>query len=140
MASALAQVGTGSAVPVTVTSVVRALAVAAAGGSATCSVYGAGGDIIGTEICYYDRTCAVVGLGSVQCWGSGMLGDGNSSGSSTAVTVIGIANAMSVVTAMRHSCAVLDGGSVTCWGSNSTGQLGNGNATDSSTPVTVKGF
>jgi alpha-tubulin suppressor-like RCC1 family protein len=106
------QVGTGqfdyaSDVPVAVTVVPDALSIAA--GS--------------------HHTCAIVGLGQVQCWGrnhKGQLGSAPVAdpGVATAVTVPGVEFAVALAAGAAHTCALLVGGSVTCWGDNTYGQLG----------------
>jgi hypothetical protein len=88
-------------------------------------------------------SCALLSGGTVLCWGQnyqGQLGDGTATDRSVPVTVIGITNAVAVVSGGAHSCALLGGGMVQCWGYNKYGQLGNGTTKDSSVPVTVNGF
>lgn len=74
------------------------------------------------------HSCAVLGDGTVQCWGSnenGQLGNGTTTNSSIPVPVSGISDAIAVSAGTYHSCALLRTGEVQCWGSNDTGQLGN---------------
>ena len=91
-----------------------------------------------------DHSCALVTLGTVDCWGDdshGQLGDGQLADSVTsAVGVTGLTGATAVVSGWGHSCALLPGGTVSCWGANGNGQLGDGTTTDASTPVTVDGL
>jgi alpha-tubulin suppressor-like RCC1 family protein len=90
-------------------------------------------------------TCAAVGGGEVQCWGSnsnGQLGNGTSgfaNNSDVPVTVTGISDATAIAAGSFHACAIVAGGSVRCWGRNVNGQLGDGTTTSSSVPVTVVG-
>jgi alpha-tubulin suppressor-like RCC1 family protein len=97
--------------------------------------------------------CAVLTTGAIDCWGgngNGGLGIGNSTGpsichgapcSTTPVTVSGIANASSIVSAESTSwCAILTTATVDCWGANIYGELGIGTTVDSSVPVTVSGL
>jgi alpha-tubulin suppressor-like RCC1 family protein len=81
-----------------------------------------------------NHACAVLGNGSVACWGAndyGQLGDGTKTGNNVTVAVSGLANAASMEGNGRfHSCALLRDGNVSCWGRNQYGQLGNGSATD----------
>ncbi len=108
-----------------------------------------------------DQTCALLGAGSVDCWGDngyGQLGDGTSRGpqscngdpcASTPVAVRGISNAIAIAAGGADSCALLSGGSVDCWGEDEYGQLGDGTSRGSqscngdpcaSTPVAVRGI
>ena len=84
----------------------------------------------------------------VYAWGdngSGELGNGNSTWSSTPVQVLGLGGSgyLSNVTAVAgggfHSLALTGTGNVYAWGYNPNGELGNGTTTDSSTPVQVLG-
>jgi alpha-tubulin suppressor-like RCC1 family protein len=114
-----------SSVPVTVSSITNAVAI---------SSEGWGGRTI----------CALLGGGTVQCWGwniFGQLGDGTKvDHSPVPVTVSGIANAIAVAAGAQYSCALLSGGTVQCWGTNSSCQLGNGTTAGSSVPVPVFGI
>jgi len=87
------------------------------------------------------HTCAVLSIGSVQCWGDndfGQLGNGSYTGSRVPTPVSGLANATTVSLGYYHACAVLGGGTVQCWGAGET--LGNGTTTGSNVPVTVSGI
>src|SRR5437773_1286986 len=74
------------------------------------------------------HTCALLGDGTVQCWGvgdSGQRGDGTFNNISTVpAAVVGITGAGAVAARGYHSCALLGDGTVWCWGRNSDGQLG----------------
>lgn len=87
----------------------------------------------------YDSACAVVGDGSVWCWGNntyGQLGEGSARDSSaTPVQIEGAPIATRVSVGSNHVCVIAeDSGSVWCWGDNSSGQLGTGNTTSLTIP------
>jgi alpha-tubulin suppressor-like RCC1 family protein len=88
------------------------------------------------------HTCALLGNGTLQCWGQnqfGQLGNGTTTNRTTPVPVSGITGAVGVTAGWwHHSCALLSGGSVRCWGANDWGQFGSGTKTSSSTPVTMR--
>jgi alpha-tubulin suppressor-like RCC1 family protein len=88
------------------------------------------------------HTCALLGNGTVQCWGrngQGQLGNGTFVQSSTPV-LAGITGVTGVSGGGAHTCAVLSNGTVRCWGDNQFGQLGNGSTGTSATPVSVVGI
>lgn len=74
------------------------------------------------------HSCALLGDGTVKCWGSngaGQLGvedlvDRLSPGPSLALD----RRAIDVVAGNTHTCALLDDGTVKCWGGNEYGQCG----------------
>src|SRR5881396_1743140 len=90
------------------------------------------------------HTCALLGDGTVQCWGvgdSGQRGDGTFNNISTVpAAVVGITGAGAVAARGYHSCALFGDGTVRCWGRNDDGQLGDGTFTSSSTPLRVGGL
>ncbi|MBZ0221106.1 MAG: hypothetical protein K8I01_11825 [Candidatus Methylomirabilis sp.] len=91
------------------------------------------------------HTCALVSGGGARCWGSSLFDQlGNAGiptgfGSTTAVEVTGLSNAVSLSAGENHTCALLDDSSIRCWGDNSSGQLGSfwpaPNLTSSSTLI-----
>ncbi len=83
--------------------------------------------------------CAVNSSGSVNCWGTGPLGDGASQHLAPN-TVGGLSSIAQVAVGSGHACALTTTGTVLCWGDNSNGQLGNGTTTTSATPVAVSGL
>lgn len=89
-----------------------------------------------------DHACALVGDGSVRCWGkgtSGQLGDGNNVDSVTPVTAA-LTGATSLSVGGYSTCATVTGGTVRCWGYNGDGQIGDGSTGDADTPVEVAGL
>lgn len=70
------------------------------------------------------HTCALLGDGTVRCWGAdgspdgypGQLGDGRGESSAFPVPVEGIDDAVHVATGLLTSCAVHADTTVSCWG------------------------
>ncbi|WP_181197337.1 RCC1 domain-containing protein [Enhygromyxa salina] len=91
------------------------------------------------------HTCALVGSGTVRCWGlnsSGQLGYGNVTNLTIPLTVdLSLdGTATAIAAGSNHNCALLDDGKVRCWGLNNRGQLGYGNTEsigDDETPASV---
>ncbi|MFK7889457.1 MAG: RCC1 domain-containing protein [Granulosicoccus sp.] len=108
------------------------------------------------ETYVFGHNCALLGDGTVQCWGrnGGRLGDGTRSFRPTPVFVNSVENdgkpLMNVIElsegdAASHTCALLEDCRVVCWGSNTFGQLGSfepdevrGDFVSSLTPVYVQ--
>ncbi|NPA91016.1 MAG: RCC1 repeat-containing protein, partial [Chloroflexi bacterium] len=69
-----------------------------------------------------DHTCALLEDGRVRCWGangSGQLGNGSTTSSSTPVDVVNLGGrAKAIATGWAHTCALLMDGQVRCWGRN----------------------
>ena len=90
------------------------------------------------------HTCALLGDGTVKCWGNnigGQLGNGEShTYSSKPVAVQGLTNAVAISANGQLTCALLADAKAKCWGGNGDGALGDGTTTNSSTPVFVKGI
>jgi alpha-tubulin suppressor-like RCC1 family protein len=76
-----------------------------------------------------DFTCAIVGDGSVRCWGRGQegeIGDGGGHNQSPPGPLVnGISGATKIVSGAGHACVVANTG-LACWGSNDAGQVGTG--------------
>lgn len=88
------------------------------------------------------HSCAVIGDGTIRCWGSnqmGQLGDGSFEDSFRPVTVVGIDDAIAVAAGVFHTCALHSGHTVSCWGYNGYGQLGDRTYTNSAVPIRVAG-
>ena len=113
-----------STVPVEVTEISSAVAVAAGGA----------------------HNCALLATGAVRCWGQndyGQLGNSTSKSSSTPVDVVGINNARAIAAGAFFSCALLTDGGIKCWGHGGNAELGDGSMwpyQDSSVPVSVQGI
>ena len=85
-----------------------------------------------------NHTCAILGDGSVRCWGYGgdgelgygnpnSVGDDETPGSAGPVDLGAGRTATAISAGNYHTCAILDDGSVRCWGYGVNGQLGYGN-------------
>jgi len=86
----------------------------------------------------YERACAVLSDGGVQCW--------HGLGSELPVTVPGLHSAIAVSVGRDHSCALAKGGTIECWGekelgNDAWGQIGDrGFVADDRQPVTISGI
>ncbi len=92
-----------------------------------------------------DHVCALLGGGSVKCWGGnnyGQLGNNSTLASSNPVSVLNLGAALDMAVGRNHACAILvatmQNTLIRCWGLNSDGQLGNDSTLNSSVPVDVK--
>ncbi len=81
------------------------------------------------------HSCALVGDGSVYCWGyneSGELGNGQGgfigarSLEPVRVETESLERFVALTSGYRHSCTVTHSGELFCWGANSDGQIGDG--------------
>ena len=109
---------TDSNVPVTVTGITNAVAVAAGG----------------------FHSLALLSDGTIKAWGRnsyGQLGNSSTEDSSTPVNVGGISNAVAVAAGRLHSLALLSDGTIKAWGYGGRGQLGEGIYTWRWSPVYV---
>ncbi|HTR78046.1 MAG TPA: hypothetical protein VMH39_08045, partial [Gemmatimonadaceae bacterium] len=87
------------------------------------------------------HTCALIGDGTIQCWGDGTegaLGNGTTNWGKLPTAVTGIQNAVGIAAggdrnAGAATCAVLADGTVRCWGMNNHGLMGNGSTSATST-------
>ncbi|HVH41671.1 MAG TPA: hypothetical protein VM925_04990 [Labilithrix sp.] len=74
-------------------------------------------------------TCALLGDGSVRCWGSngeGELGLGTRSSDERPARVTALSDVDQICLASAHGCALTKQSKLLCWGSNAFGQLGDG--------------
>jgi alpha-tubulin suppressor-like RCC1 family protein len=99
--------GGSSSVPIMVSGLTRATAVAVGGAHA----------------------CALLLDGTIQCWGdnsTGQLGNGSTTDSTTPVPVSDVTGAVAIAAGWDQTCAVMADGTVACWGDNGDGELGLG--------------
>ena len=96
----------------------------------------------------YGHTCAILGDGSVWCWGLnqvGEVGDGTTVDKNvptkitlpkpaTAIAAGGLFFGAGAYSA--HTCAILNDKTLRCWGSNTEGELGKGNLSNLVGPQT----
>ncbi len=78
-------------------------------------------------------TCALLGEGTVRCWGdgrAGQLGDGTFSIRSIPVAVGGLTNTLQLAAGWAHVCSLAFDGTVKCWGADGSGELGDGTTGD----------
>ncbi|HQU00302.1 MAG TPA: fibronectin type III domain-containing protein, partial [Acidimicrobiales bacterium] len=90
----------------------------------------------------YDYGCAVLRLGTIDCWGansSGQLGNGTFTSSGSLASVVGLHGVVQVATSAQDTCAVTTSESVYCWGANASGQLGDGATANLAVPTLVEG-
>ncbi|HSQ64483.1 MAG TPA: hypothetical protein VLM85_14765, partial [Polyangiaceae bacterium] len=83
------------------------------------------------------HACAILGDGSVTCWGlndHGQCGDGTTTDRTTPGTVAGITNAIAIAAGSAHTCAWARDG-IYCWGDDSLGQLGDGRSSGDGGPL-----
>jgi len=70
-----------------------------------------------------DATCALLGDGTVRCWGNnagGQLGDGTRTTRAGLVQVSGLTDVISLSVSISSACAVVRGGAVWCWGAGAS--------------------
>ena len=88
----------------------------------------------------YHLTCALETDHTVACWGfngDGQLGNGTTTDSNVPVSVSNLNDATAITASGNHTCALKTDHTVACWGDNGEGELGNGTNTSSNVPVSV---
>jgi alpha-tubulin suppressor-like RCC1 family protein len=91
-----------------------------------------------------DHSCALMGDGTVRCWGwtfGGLLGDGVTESSYVPLVVPGLKGVRALSAGDSHTCVLRTGAGGAnervCWGRNDVGQIGNGEDVDAWRPVHV---
>lgn len=86
--------------------------------------------------------CALLHTGGAKCWGTGLLGNGNSGPSAVPVTVKVLSNIENLVTDFDSDsvCALLKSGGAYCWGTGYGGALGDGGVAVANAPAAVVGL
>ena len=69
------------------------------------------------------RACAILGSGTVSCWGFVRY---SHEVAAAPTTVAAIGDAVQIAVGGNHACVVLANGAVRCWGAGFLGQLGDG--------------
>lgn len=85
-------------------------------------------------------TCALLGDGSVRCWGAngeGELGLGKRSSDERPARVAALEGVEQICLASAHGCALTKESKLMCWGANAFGQLGDGTKERRSSPTPV---
>ena len=94
------------------------------------------------------HACALLGDGTVYCWGTnggGQLGDGTVNPRTTVGMVPGLSNVTQISTGAHianvnvtgHTCARTNDGKLYCWGRNTNSQVGDGTAMDVLSPKVI---
>jgi len=95
---------------------------------------------IGSLVPGVRHSCAIVGKGTLHCWGAnerGQLGDGTNTGRSRPTPVTGLGEVVQAALGDAHTCARKNDSSVWCWGDNEKGQLGDGTRASRAAPRKV---
>jgi alpha-tubulin suppressor-like RCC1 family protein len=89
------------------------------------------------------HACALLGDGTVRCWGGnhmGQLADGTRKTRPVPEEIDGLSGVTAISVGWAHACAMLGDGTVRCWGDNGAGQLGDGTTSQRSGSVAVTGL
>lgn len=82
--------------------------------------------------------CTSLADGSVRCWGTGSMGNGNVSETRLAPTLVsGLGSVVALGVGFEHACALRSTGVVVCWGAGGSGQLGQGDSMPRLVPTAV---
>lgn len=88
-----------------------------------------------------NHSCALNSEGVLKCWGHngvGQLGNGTTTLSASAVTVLNMAPGIaSFSVGASHNCAILTNGVTRCWGYNYSGEIGDGSKVNRLTAVPI---
>jgi alpha-tubulin suppressor-like RCC1 family protein len=123
---------TSSNVPVRVSNLSGAVAIAAGGGFDRHTPAHLG-----------DHSVALMKDGKVWAWGAnhyGQLGDGTYKSTKVPVAVSGLSGVVGVAAGGQQTLALKSDGTLWAWGANHYGQLGNGTNAGSNVPVPVSGL
>lgn len=86
------------------------------------------------------HTCALIAGGSVRCWGTAPMGNGNPSETATTPAVVGgLGNVVALAAGFEHTCALRSDRTLACWGVNANGELGLGDTVPRTTPTPMAG-
>ena len=85
-------------------------------------------------------SCAIIVTGRVQCWGTGVSGDGTLRWRVTPATVERVYGATRLGVGTSHACALTARGRVKCWGENFGGRLGDNSTVNRRRAVFVQRF
>jgi len=91
-----------------------------------------------TRIGFGGPNCGIVSGGTVQCWGSGLMGNGQ--GFQIAVPPVVVfqqAGVGAIATGGGHTCLLRTDAALRCWGSGQFGQLGVGDTAGRTSPTNV---
>ena len=91
-----------------------------------------------TRIGFGGPNCAIVSGGTVQCWGSGLMGNGQGFQIDVPpVVVFQQAGVGAIATGGGHTCLLRTDAALRCWGSGQFGQLGVGDTAGRTSPTNV---
>lgn len=89
------------------------------------------------------HSCAMLGNGTVYCWGYngwGEIGNGDFGGTTpvpSPALVVNLNDAVQIAAGDQFTCARRAGDTLACWGKNGAGQYGNANESTSPSPTDV---